>query len=305
MQVIKNSIGIVFLCFSNLLAAQTLRGTVKESVTGNAIAGATMTLESDQKGEKKTISSDEQGVFRFDNLQPGYYQILVEHVGHQKITIKELLVTSGKERVLNLLLDLGTTPIPVIEVVEARYDHKMQPLGEIPLSRDQTLRYPMTYYDPARLATAFAGVAQTDDGTNSISVRGNNPGLLRWRLEGVDIVSPNHLSNAGTLSDRPAISSGGVLMLSAQMLDNTSLLTSNYSAQYGDAIGGIMDMHLRKGNNQQAEQTIQVGLVGLDATLEGPFSKRKRGSYLINYRYSTVGLLGVLAVKRLIFRILP
>lgn len=113
------------------------------------------------------------------------------------------------------------------------------------------MRFPAMFFDPARLAAAYPGVAQTDDGTNSLSIRGNSPASVGWRLEGVDIVNPNHLPNAGTFSDRPAAASGGILMFSAQLLDNSSLLTGAMPAGYGDALAGIMDMNLRRGNNRR------------------------------------------------------
>ncbi|HND87408.1 MAG TPA: hypothetical protein PK971_03720, partial [Saprospiraceae bacterium] len=178
-----------------------------------------------------------------------------------------------------------------------------QPLGEISLSRDQVLRFPAMYFDPARLAAAHAGVAHTDDGINGMSIRGQGPHMVRWRLEGADVVNPNHLPNAGTFSDRPAAASGGVLMFSAQLLDNSSLLTGALPAGYGDALGGVMDMRLRRGNTQGPEFTVQAGLIGLDVAAEGPFSKkplrsgRQPASYLANYRYSTVGLLGQMGVS--------
>ncbi len=50
-------------------------------------------------------------------------------------------------------------------------------------------------------------------------------------------------------------------------------------------------MRLRKGNNQQREYTAQLGLIGLEFAAEGPFKESTENSYLVNYRYSTVGLL--------------
>jgi hypothetical protein len=144
---------------------------------------------------------------------------------------------------------------------------------------------------------AYPGVLNNDDQANGLSIRGNNPGALRWRLEGVDIVNPNHLTNAGTFSDRPALSSGGVLLFSAQMLDNSSLLTGNFPAGYGDALGGVMDIALRRGNPFRHEFTAQAGLLGLDVAAEGPLGRKERHSFLANYRYSTVGLLADMGIS--------
>ena len=116
-------------------------------------------------------------------------------------------------------------------------------------------------------------------------------------MEGAEIVTPNHLTNAGTASDQPVLSGGGVTILSAQMLGTSRLLVGSPDAMYGDALGGIMDMRLRRGANDRAVHTVQAGLIGIDLATEGPFKKGGGASYLVNYRYSTVGLLGAMGVN--------
>ncbi|MEZ4905438.1 MAG: TonB-dependent receptor [Spirosomataceae bacterium] len=59
----------------------------------------------------------------------------------------------------------------------------------------------------------------------------------------------------------------------------------------------VMDVHLRKGNDQQHEFTGQAGLIGIDLAAEGPISRKNKSSYLVNYRYSFTGLLGAMGVK--------
>ncbi|NJM26521.1 MAG: TonB-dependent receptor, partial [Bacteroidia bacterium] len=146
------------------------------------------------------------------------------------------------------------------------------------------------------MATSYPGVATASDQNNAIVVRGNSPNGLLWRLNGLDIVNPNHLSNAGTLSDKPAANGGGVNILSAQMLGRTQFLLGALPTQYGNATAGVIDMQLRDGNREQREYTAQASLIGLDLAAEGPLSKNKSSSYLANYRYSTVGLLSAMGV---------
>jgi len=238
------------------------------------------------------------GEFVFEKIRAGYYSVEITAQGFERQTIAEVNVAAGKEQVLDIALRRTTAKLAEVTILANQPGRRPPlPLGEIPLTRDQTMRFPAMYFDPARLATAYPGVAQTDDGTNQLSIRGNSPSSVRWRLEGVDIVNPNHLPNAGTFSDRPAAASGGILMFSAQLLDNSSLLVGPMPAGYGDAMGGIMDMNLRRGNNRQHEFTAQAGLIGLDLAAEGPIGKYGKNSYLVNYRYSTVGLLGQLGVS--------
>lgn len=296
---------LAFILPPYITSTQTLRGTVRDAENTRPLMGATVTLESGRPiSTVVSVATNPDGAFSFENLRPGYYTLSVSLNGFEGLRVVELNVASGKEQNLDLLLQPSSGQLPeatIVALLPSR--RKLLPIGEIPLSREQILRFPVTFFDPLRLATAYPGVAQTDDGTNSISIRGNTPSSVRWRLEGVEIVNPNHLPNAGTFSDRPATASGGVLMFSAQLLDNSSLLTGVMPAGYGDANGGIVDMYLRKGNDRQHEFTAQAGLIGIDMAAEGPLGKRNHesgqapASYLVNYRYSTVGLLGQLGVS--------
>lgn len=318
---------LILFVFVSFTQAQTIRGVVREMDNGEAIVGATLKLQFSRRGSAPvTIASNPDGSFIFEKIRVGYYSLEVVAQGFETQIIKEIKVVAGKEQVLDLSLRNTAAQLAEVTISAIQPGRRTPlPLSEIPLTLDQTFRFPAMFFDPARLAGAYPGVAQTDDGTNSISIRGNSPASVRWRLEGVDIVNPNHLSNAGTLSDRPSAASGGILMFSAQLLDNSSLLTGAYPAGYGDAFGGIMDMRLRRGNNRRHEFTAQAGLVGLDVAAEGPLRKpiseesdymsdkfsssetaapqkpvapsTNKGSYLVNYRYSTVGLLGQLGVS--------
>jgi hypothetical protein len=147
------------------------------------------------------------------------------------------------------------------------------------------------------MLTSYPGVVAANDQANAIIVKGNSPNGLLWRLNGVDIVNPNHLANAGTLSDKPMANGGGVNILSAQMLDRTNFYSGAFPASYGNALAGVLDMNLRSGNTNKVEYTAQASLIGLDLSAEGPFKKNSNSSFLANYRYSTVGLLSKLGVQ--------
>lgn len=293
---------LLLLLTSQVIQAQTIRGFVRDADNGEALTGATLSLRY-TRGESMPLSmaSSPTGEFAFEKIRPGYYSLEIVMQGFVGQTLTEINAVSGKEQVLEISLLRSNAQLAELTVVGVQPGRrKILPLGEIPLTRDQTMRFPAMFFDPARLATAYPGITQVDDGTNMISVRGNGPATIRWRLEGLDIVNPNHLANAGTFSDRPAAASGGVLMFSAQLLDNSSLLTGPMPAGYGDALGGVFDMNLRKGNDRHHEFTAQAGLIGLDMAAEGPLSgpnSNFKASYLVNYRYSTVGLLGQLGVS--------
>lgn len=235
--------------------------------------------------------SDSFGVFRFSNIPVGRYSIKVSFIGYNEQIVGEVLVVAGKQT--QLTIELEENPAQLGEVVIKPTFNKQKALNPFAkvsarmLSVEEASRYAGGFDDPARLASAFAGVA-SNNSNNGIVVRGNSPRYLQWRMEGVEIPSPNHFN------DLRSFGGGTLTALSAQMLANSDFLTGAFPSEYSNALSGVFDMNLRKGNSEKTERTLQLGLIGLESSQEGPFKKGGKSSYVYNYRYSTLGLLAPL-----------
>jgi len=273
-------------------SSQIIRGTIHDSETERPLLGATLSLEDPTQAYPAVSGRD--GSFTFGRVPIGRYQLVVRFLGYETQVISEILLESGKQQIIDVRLRAGVETLTETVVKGIRPDYSVSSVQTI--SPEQILRFPATYLDPARLATAYAGVINTNDQANNLSVRGNSPAGLVWRLEGVEVVNPNHLSNAGTIGDRPLPSGGGVNILSAQLLNSTRFLSGAFTPEYGNTLGGIMDMRFREGNNQKHEFTAQAGLIGIDLAAEGPLNRRTGATYLVNYRYSFTGLLGLMGI---------
>ncbi|MGB3619035.1 MAG: carboxypeptidase-like regulatory domain-containing protein, partial [Catalinimonas sp.] len=273
---------------------QTLRGRVVDAVSLQPLADVTVALPGTAPALGTT--TDSAGTFRLSGVPVGRYRVRLSRVGWETHEVADLLLEAGKEQVLDVRLRERTAVLAAL-VVDARREVAPAPVSVRSIAVEETRRFPATFQDPARLAALYPGVVAANDQGNALVVRGNSPNGVLWRLEDVDIVNPNHLSNTGTLSDRPTFNGGGVNILSAQLLDNSYFLTGAFPAGYGNALGGVFDMRLRRGNDEHHEFTVQAGLLGIDLAAEGPFSANGKASFLVNYRYSTLGLLGALGVE--------
>lgn len=265
---------------------QTIKGTVMDRETQVSLPGATVVvLHTDPVLGTVT---DANGNFRIPNVPVGRYDIQVSFVGYETFTAREVMVGSGKEVVLNL--GLKEAAVAMDAVVVKAGSNKERPLNSMAtlsarqLSVEESQRYAGGLDDPARLATAFAGVAGNFSG-NGIAIRGNSPQGLLWQLEGVEISNPSHFANITTFG------AGGITALSSMMLSNSDFFTGAFPAEYGDALSGVFDLRLRTGNSDRRESTVQVGTIGLDLSSEGPFRKGGNSTYLFNYRYSTFSLI--------------
>ena len=271
----------------------TLTGEVVDIRTGQPVKGASLYLV--PGNISLTATADSAGKFRMAAVPVGHYALRAAAVGYDTLEVPELLLRAGKQS--EQRLELSPTGKELSSVtINPKAREQVSPLGAQAFTVEQSLRWPSTFSDPGRLVAAFPGVVQVGNGANHLSIRGNGPNTNAWYLQGAEIVSPNHLGNAGTASDLPTSSGGGVNILSAQMLGTSQLLTGVMPPGKDNALGGILDMQLRNGNSSHQEWTLQADLVGLDVSTEGPIGKGGRSSYLVNYRYSTVGLLNAIGV---------
>ncbi len=269
---------------------QIVRGTVTDQVLQKPIAGAAVNIV----GTKRMAITDENGNFRFNDVPVGTVSLQITVIGYKENTAANITVNAGKEIVVSVAMMEAVYTSG--EVVVKANSKKNKPLNDLSVvsarafTVEETEKYAAAVNDPLRMATNFAGVASADDGNNQIVIRGNSPTGLLWKMEGVDIPNPNHFAAQGS-------SGGGISILSAQLLSNSDFVTGAFAAEYGNALSGVFDLKLRKGNNEKRETTLQAGLLGLNVAVEGPFSKKYKGSYLVNYRYSTLSLLDKIGVN--------
>jgi len=278
--------------FSTQLFAQptqTIRGTVVDNASNIPLEFASVVVLNTipLMGTK----TDTSGTFSIPNMPIGRYDLQVQFVGYESEIIREVIVISAKQTFLTIQLKENTHMLGKV-VIKPRVNkeqalNSMSTVSARMLSVEEARRYAGGFDDPARLASSFAGVA-SNTGENGIAVRGNAPKFVQWKMEGIEIPNPNHFG------DLKSYGGGAFTALSSQMLANSDFFTGAFPAEYNNALSGVFDLAMRTGNNQKRENTLQVGVVGIDASSEGPFKKGGKASYLFNYRYSTLALLAPL-----------
>ncbi len=276
----------ILLCLNTTIQAQTIRGIIIDDASNSPVPYVTILVNGKTS---TTTTADSNGAFIINNIPVGRYNVEARCQGYESSIQKEIVVAAAKETYLFISLKQKINELT--EVVLKPHISKELPLNNMAtasarmLSVEEAKRYAGGFDDPARLASSFAGVAG-NTGENGIMVRGNAPKFLQWKMEGVEIPNPSHFG------DLNSIGGGTLTALSSQMLANSDFFTGAFPAEYNNALSGVFDIAMRTGNNRKWEHTFQIGLVGIDASSEGPFRKVGKSSYLFNYRYSTLALLG-------------
>jgi hypothetical protein len=266
---------------------QQLRGTVVDKTSYQPLQFVNVTATGNSSAVAVT---DSAGRYQFE-LEPGKYLLTALLPGYKPTVKENVVLYSARQQVEDVELERRVQQIDSV-VIKPGDDSR-----SVGLDMWNVQNFAAVFYDPARVVNVHAGVINMDDGTNHLTVRGTSPNYVQWKLEQVEIVNPNHLENGGTQNDRPALNGGGVSMISAQLIQQSAFHFAPFQSMQGNALSGIFDMRLRTGNNQKAEHILQASLLGIDLCTEGPISKEKGSSYLVNFRYSTIGLLSKLGVN--------
>jgi hypothetical protein len=165
-------------------AGQSVRGTVFDNETQVPLIGATVVITGTDP--LLGVITDIKGNYKITNVPLGRYNIQVSYIGYDPAIISEILVTSGKEVVINTGLKQSLTRMN--EVTVKAYSRKDRPVNSMAsisarsFTVEETRRYAGGIDDPARLASSFAGVAVGNIQDNSIIIRGNSPKGVSWQI---------------------------------------------------------------------------------------------------------------------------
>lgn len=270
---------------SSAQATQHVTGKVFDDASKAPLAGAIVELLNLEPGIGTT--TDTNGYFRLAGVPIGRRAFRISFAGYEDRVISDVMVTAGKEVDLSVNLQealhkLNEVTVAYNKAVDKTHtNNDMAQVSARSFNVDETKRYAGSLGDPARMAANFAGVVSGDDSRNDIVVRGNSPIGMLWQLEGLNIPNVNHYGGLdGT--------GGPISMINNNNISKSDFLTSAFPAQYGNALAGVFDIRMRDGNKNKSEFMAQMGFNGFEGGAEGPIGKKT--SYLVNYRYSTLGV---------------
>ena len=256
----------------------TIKGTLEEKQTGDPLFSANISIYDMDDFEQKTVLygavTNIDGDFEIQNIKAGKYILVGSYIGYSS-SAKQIQIEKEDVFLIDILLknDFIWDPIIIQTTV-------------LPNTINETLlsKSPATYDDVARAFLQKLSLVNTNDQSNSISVRGNSPNGLKWFLNGIEIPNPNHTPNAGTARDRVTYSGGGVNMLKPEFMSSTRF---SYN-ESNNSLGGQIFTNVQSYNPRKT--TIKLGLIGLEAMHSQPFNNNK-GNVFASFRYSTFGLL--------------
>jgi len=253
--VIALTIGIS-LVVSLPLRAQVAGGTLSGTITdasGAVVPSAEVEIKNSATGIAKTVTTSTEGFYTAPNLLPGNYEVAVSAPGFNTAIKNGIVINVGSQPVFNLVLEVGV----VVNRVEVSTDAPAVQLTSSEISATvnaTTVReLPLNGRSWTDLAALQPGVStiQNQPSFSSGSDRGNRGFGQQLSISGARPQQNNYRLDGISLNDYANGAPGSVLggNLGVDAIQEFSVLTSNYSAEYGKTSGGVVNAITRSGTN--------------------------------------------------------
>ncbi len=251
---------ILFLLMSSQLMAQTIKGFVYEKETGEPALFANVLLEEISIG----TSTDVNGFFSFNKIEPGNYTVKVSSIGFQDYSEK-ITLEKGESLSLKLFISESTESLDEIVLSAKSEDKKKEVnISKINITPKSIKRMPSIggEADIAQYIQSLPGVVFTGDQGGQLYIRGGQPVHNKVLMDGMVIYNPFHSIGFNSVFD-------------TEIIKTADIYTGGFGAEYGGRISSVIDIKTRDGNKKRIAGHIGMNTFGAKMSLEGPLSNKK------------------------------
>ncbi len=258
----------------------TLSGYIKDSLTGESIIGATISVN----GQSRGVSSNQYGFYSL-TLDEGSYILTVSHVSYASLVVDRVL---DRDIELNLLLLPKTVTNNEVVVYSKKRDGNVRnaQMGRVDLSIERIKNIPafMGEVDILKAIQLLPGVRNAGEGNAGFYVRGGGPDQNLIMLDDAVVYNTGHLFGFFSIFNSDAIK-------------NTSLIKGGMPAQYGGRLSSVLDISMKDGNMNKLQVDGGVGLIASRFSIQGPIKKDK-ASFIVSARRTYIDVLTKPFIKK-------
>lgn len=251
----------------------TLNGYVKDSLSGETIIGATISVN----GQTKAVASNQYGFYSI-TLDEGSYTITASHVSYLG---KSVTIDLQENKSYNFDLVSKSASIGEVIVYSRKRDGNVKnaQMGKIDLSINQIRNIPafMGEVDPLKAIQLLPGVRNAGEGNAGFYVRGGGPDQNLILLDDAVVYNTGHLF-------------GFFSVFNADAIKNVSLIKGGMPAQYGGRLSSVVDVSMKEGNINKYQVDGGIGLIASRFSVQGPIKKNK-ASFILSARRTYIDAL--------------
>ena len=244
------------LCSAVRLGAQAVGGTILGTITdpaGAAVPKADISITNTDTGVITTVATSAEGFFSVPNLLPGSYQVVAKAPGFSTAVVSGITLTVGAQQSVNIPLKVGETSQRVeVTTTAVAVELASSTISDV-VSGTEVRDMPLN-------GRSWTDLAQLQPGVNAVhtqpaattSDRASRGWGQAITVSGQRPTSNNYTLNGVSLNDNMNTAPGSFLAgnLGVDSIGEFSVLTGNFSAQYGKSAGGIINAITKSGTNQ-------------------------------------------------------
>jgi len=249
-------VAVLSLCSTVRLGAQAVGGTILGTVTDSTSAtvpNADITITNTATAQVTTVKSSAEGFYSVPNLLPGQYTVSAKAAGFSTVVVNGITLTVGASQTINITLKVGETSQQVeVTTTAVAIELSSSTISDV-VSGTEVRDMPLN-------GRSWTDLAQLQPGVNAVhtqpaattSDRASRGWGQAITVSGQRPTSNNYTLNGVSLNDNMNTAPGSFLAgnLGVDSIGEFSVLTGNFSAQYGKSAGGIINAITKSGTNE-------------------------------------------------------
>ncbi len=246
------SLLLALLLFSGGIAAAqettaTISGTVKDE-SGAVIPGAAVQVKNVATGVSRTAQSDAQGRYTVTQLAPGMYEVESTSSGFQTYVRRGIELTVGRHAIVDMALKIGAVTQRIEVTGEVSLVNTTTAATSGLIGDKQIRDLPLNGRNFVQLTLLEPGVVQSRSAGSS-SVVGTG---VKLNFNGARMDANNYIVDGSTANsvNQQAIGGASGQAMGVETIQEFQVLASNYSAEFGRAGGGIINVVTKSGTNE-------------------------------------------------------
>src|SRR5271154_2370917 len=247
----KNALIVLFaLLFAPLLSRAQGLGSIVGTITdpaGASVAGAQVTATQEGKGFSRTAVTDAEGLYVIPSLQPATYSLTVEAKGFSTSKENDIVLLADQTLTVNLAVKLGaTTELVTVTTNALQVDTSTSTLRQV-IEQQRISELPLNGRNAAQLTLLVAGAVNSPNGGADQGATKTFPGAVTYSANGARQDTISYQLDGGNYVDEYTNVNQPFPFPDA--LQEFSVQTSNYSAEYGENAGGVVNVITKSGSN--------------------------------------------------------
>lgn len=240
----------------------TISGIVKDSISGQAIIGASVVLYTDTNFTNSPLRgaiTNRFGFYSIPDIPGGDYYIVIRSLGYRTITKEIQIKTEQKSLRLNFALIEEGVVLPEVLIKEKRESDISSQISVINISPEliKTLPSMTGEVELFRTLQLLPGIKVSTEISSGLYIRGGSPDQTLTLVDGVIVYNPSHLGNFASTFNTDAIS-------------DLKLIKGAFPANYGGRLSSVIDIKLREGSRDRLKSKFGLGMISSNFMVESP-----------------------------------